>query len=261
MKKKQATTQRDWTDIVSKIKTIVPKSEIDAKIKSSVIDIEKMTSGKKVAYSWSGGKDSIALRFVCEKAGIKDCVFVYCDLEYAAFMEWVNKNKPKGCSMVNTHQDLKWLSNHKEMLFPQNSSIAGKWFKIVQHKGQENYYKENNLDMLILGRRKQDGNYTGKNGIYTNAKGITRYSPLYLWKHEDVLALIAWYNLPIPPIYEWKNGYLCGTHNWAARQWTGSIENGWAEVYEIEPEIVYEASGYFDSAKEFLYGKTEKEPD
>ena len=30
------------------------------------------------------------------------------------------------------------------------------WFHIVQHRGQAKYYKENNLDMLLLGRRRAD---------------------------------------------------------------------------------------------------------
>lgn len=34
----------------------------------------------------------------------------------------------------------------------------------------------------------------------------------------------------------------------------GSIENGWKEVYEIEPDIVKEAAKKIPSAKEFLKG-------
>lgn len=256
MKKKQATTDAEWREVVEHIKEIKCKKDIDELVKKTVLDIKEKTAGKKAAYSWSAGKDSIALQYVCQKAGIMDNVFVYCDLEYTAFMDWVNKNKPKNCTMINTGQDIKWLSEHTDMLFPQDSKTAGKWFHIIQHKGQEEYYKNNNFDVLCLGRRRQDGNYTGKDGIYTNRKGITRYSPIYLWSHEDVLGLIAWYNLPVPPIYNWKNGYLCGTHNWAERQWTGSISNGWKEVYEIEPTIVVEASKYIESAGDFLNEQT-----
>lgn len=254
MKKKQATTDAEWRETISKIKEIVPKSEIDKKIKAAVADIKDRTKGKKAAYSYSAGKDSIALQYVCEKAGVKDNVFVYCDLEYTAFMDWVNDHKPDKCTMINTGQNLEWLAKHPDMLFPQDSKAAGKWFHIVQHRGQEQYYKDNKLDMLLLGRRRQDGNYTGKDGIYTNAKGITRYSPLYLWEHEDILALIAWYELPLPPIYDWNKGYICGTHNFAERQWTENVENGWKEVYEIEPEWVRKSAKYFDSAKKFLQG-------
>ena len=98
-----------------------------------------------------------------------------------------------------------------------------------------------------------DGNYVGKgDNIYTNSQGVTRYSPLSDWTHEQVLAYIHYYNLAMPPIYDWKNGYLCGTHPWPARQWTGSTENAWSEIYEIDSSIVNEAAEYFESAKAFL---------
>ena len=77
-------------------------------------------------------------------------------------------------------------------------------------------------------------------------------SPLAGWKHEEILAFIHYYKIPVPPIYGWKNGYLCGTHPWPARQWTGSEENGWREVYEIDESIVREAAQVIDSAAKFL---------
>lgn len=261
IKRKQTTVESDWINAIDNIENIISREQMNQLIDRTVNDILLKTNNKKAAYSWSGGKDSIALRYVCELAGVAESVFVYCDLEYNAFMKWVYQNKPHGCEMINTGQDLIWLSKHQNMLFPQDSKTAAKWFKIVQHTGQERYYKEHNLDMLLLGRRKADGNFVGRrNNIYTNQKGITRFSPIADWTHEEVLACIHYFNLPLPPIYGWKNGYICGTHNWAARQWTGSISNGWKEVYDIDPTIVVEASKYIESAGEFLHGKTEKKP-
>lgn len=257
IKRKQRTVEADWREAIETIEQNVSKAHIESLVARTAKDIVEKTRGKKAAYSWSAGKDSIALQKVCEVAGIKSCVFVYCDLEYRQFMDWVNVHKPECCEMINTHQDLPWLAKHPDMLFPQDAKTAAKWFKIVQHTGQAIYYIERGLDMILLGRRRADGNYVGRgDNIYTNAKGITRFSPLADWTHEEVLACIHYYNLPLPPIYDWKNGYLCGTHNWAERQWTGSIQNGWQEVYDIEPEIVWAAAQYFDSAKEFLHGKT-----
>ena len=101
----------------------------------------------------------------------------------------------------------------------------------MQHRAQREYFKAHELDVIILGRRRADGNYVGRNSnIYTDGKGVTRFSP----------------------IYGWKNGYLCGTHPWPARQWTGSIENGWREVYDIDPGIVLAAAEKIDSARAFL---------
>lgn len=76
---------------------------------------------------------------------------------------------------------------------------------------------------------------------------------------KDMVAVVQaiyihYHQLTLPPIYGWKNGYLCGTHPWPARQWTGSIENGWREVYDIDPSIVLAAAEKIDSARAFLKG-------
>ena len=252
--RKQRVKNEQWLEIINNIENIVLKENIEQKVKQTVNDIKGKINGKKVAFAWSAGKDSLVLEQICYMAGISACVLVISNLEYKAFLQWVEEHKPPKLTIINTGQDIEWLLNHPQMLFPQESKIASQWFHIVQHRGQAKYYKTNELDMLLLGRRKTDGNYVGKgSNIYTDGKGITRYSPLADWNHEDILAFIHYYKVAMPPIYDWKNGYLCGTHPWAARQWTGSIENGWKEVYEIEPNIVEKAAEKIESAKAFLF--------
>lgn len=251
--RKQHISNQDWLDAIKSIEQSCPRSRIDEITVRTVADIRQRCFGKRAAYSWSGGKDSIVLGDLCEKARVKQCFIVICDLEYPDFLRWVTDNMPEELEVVNTGQNLKWLSRHQEMLFPQVSSTAAKWFHIVQHRGQAQYYKAHKLDLIILGRRKADGNYVGRGtNIYTNAQGVTRYSPISDWTHEEVLAYLHYNSLPLPPFYNWKNGYYCGTHPWAARQWTGSIENGWKEVYDIDRSIVEDASRLIPSAKAFL---------
>lgn len=97
------------------------------------------------------------------------------------------------------------LSKHLNMLFPQDSATAAKWFSIVQHRAQAKYYKVRELDLILLGRRRADGNYCGRrSNIYTDGKGVTRYSPLAAWSHEEILAYIHYHNVRMPPIYKWK---------------------------------------------------------
>ena len=88
--------------------------------------------------------------------------------------------------------------------------------------------------------------------MHTDGKGITRFSPLSDWSHEHILAFIHYHQLPLPPIYGWSNGYLCGTHPWPARQWTSSEENGWREVYTIDKSVVTTASDYLPGARAYL---------
>lgn len=251
--RKQSVQNADWKEVFANIEQIVSKADVDALAEQTICDIRSNTDGKKAAYAWSAGKDSIVLGHLCESAGIRDSLIGVCNLEYPAFLAWIEAHKPSACEVINTGLDLDWLSRHEEMLFPQNSTYAGRWFSIVQHKAQRQYFKKHNLDILILGRRRADGNYTGKGtNIYTDGKGVVRYSPLADWKHEDILAYIHYNNLPIPPIYDWKNGFLCGTHPWPARQYTGSVENGWQEIYDIDPAIVEAASEKLESARRFL---------
>ncbi len=250
--RKQSGDNAVWLEAMANIKEMVSEKDYRTTEGKAIADIQKTTKGKKAAYAYSGGKDSIVLAYICHKAGITASMMGICDLEYPAFIKWINDHKPEGCEIINTGQDIKWLAKHQGMLFPQSSAQVGRWFAIVQHRAQEEYFKRNELDMLILGRRTADGNYTGKNGIYTNSRGITRYSPLHDWPHEMVLAGIHYNNLPLPPIYTWKDGYTQGTHPWPARSRMKNHQQGWQEIYDIDPPIVQAASEHIESAALFI---------
>lgn len=253
--RKQSISNETWLKAMETIEDSISREELNRLADATIQDIKTRVKGKRAAYAWSGGKDSIVLGNLCEAAGVVDSMIGVCDLEYPDFVAWIEANKPTGCEVINTHQGMDWLADHQEMLFPQNSATAGRWFSLVQHRAQRIYSKSHALDLIILGRRKADGNYVGQGtNIYTDGKGVTRFSPLATWSHEHVLAYIHYHQLPLPPIYEWKNGYLCGTHPWPARQWTGSVENGWREVYDIDPSIVIEAAEKIESARDFLKG-------
>lgn len=253
--RKQSIKNEDWIKALENIEEFVSREELEELTDITVKEIIDMTKGKKSAYGWSAGKDSIALRHICERAGIKDCFIGISNLEYPAFLNWIMENKSEECKIINTGQDIDWLSNHLEMLFPKDSKISSRWFSIVQHKAQRIYYKENELDILILGRRKADGNYVGRgSNIYTDRNNVTRFSPLSEWKHEHILAYIHYNRLTLPPIYDWHNGYKCGTHPWPARPYTPDITGGWKEIYDIDPSIVENAAEKIESAKEFMEG-------
>ncbi len=251
--RKQSIKNEDWLEAMADIESAVSRADLEEITNETVQDIKAKTESQKAAYAWSAGKDSIVLGHICEAAGIQDCMIGVCNLEYPEFMRWTEENKPTCCEIVNTGQDIDWLAKHPEMLFPQDSSKAGHWFHIVQHTAQAKYFKAHELDMIILGRRRADGNFVGRgSNIYTDGRGVTRFSPLAGWTHEQVLAYIHYHELQLPPIYGWPNGYLCGTHPWPARQWTGSTENGWREVYGIDPAVVIAAAEKIESARHFL---------
>lgn len=253
--KKQISKQAEWVRAWLEIEKRVPRHKLDLKIAKAVAETRHVVAGKRVAFAWSGGKDSMALEFVMKAAGVKECCMAITNLEYPVFLQWVTDFMPDRLELINTGQDLTWLSQNLEFLFPKNSKIAAKWFKMVQHTGQEQYYNEHKLDLIILGRRKADGNHIGSTSkipIYTNSHGYTRYSPLSDWSHEEILATCHYYHLPLPPIYTWPRGYQLGTHSWSARQWTKNNTHGFWEVWQIDKNIVLNASKYLADAKLFV---------
>lgn len=252
--KKQRSNQADWLKVLRSIDNIIDKKTIEALVDQSLSAMKKVIRNKRVAFGWSGGKDSLAIQYLCKELGFQDCVFGVSNLEYPAFLQWSTDYMPDELEVINNGWDLIWLSDHQDMLFPKDAATAAKWFKGIQHYAQGAYFKKHRLDYIILGRRKSDGNYCGTKGsnIYTNQQGICRYSPIDLWTHEQTLRWLSYNNIRLPPNYFWPRGFRVGTGAWPARQWTNSIEHGWSEIFEIDSTIVYQAASFIPSAKEFL---------
>ena len=263
--RKQYATHEQFVEYIDAIRDgggLYPRDRYDALLERTVAAVKTLTTGKRAAFGWSGGKDSLALEVVCKRAGIHRCVFGMTDhLEYPAFLQWVTDHMPPGLTVLKNGWDLDWLAAHQPMLFPQTSAIAGRWFSGVQHRAQREYYQRQRLDVLLLGRRRIDGNHVGTNApandggaIYTDSDGLVRYSPLADWSHEDVLACLVYEDLvdALPPFYRWPRGFRCGTHPWPARQWCNGIAHGWREVHSIDASIVVEAARKIDSARAFL---------
>jgi hypothetical protein len=113
-------------------------------------------------------------------------------LEYPEFERWVEDKRPHGCAVLRTRHDLAWLAAHPDRLFPATSTEAARWYREVQHAGQRRHMALTAPDgVLIMGRRRADGNHCGPQGTYRDRDGFWRVSPLYDWSHEDVLNVLA----------------------------------------------------------------------
>jgi hypothetical protein len=254
--KKQSLVHEDFVKVWNLIPQIVPKLVYVYERSKTAAAIKKRCAGKRVAFGWSGGKDSIALSAVCREAGITKCVFGMTNhLEYPAWLQWVTDNMPEDLTVIKNSWDLNWLAANQDMLFPQSADVAGKWFKGIQHAAQAKYFADEQLDMILLGRRRIDGNFVGRDGesIY-ESRGVVRFSPIAEWSHELTLASMYWegFASKMPPFYNWPRGYRCGTHAWPARQWCKGIADGWREVHIIDPSIVEAAAEKIASAKQYL---------
>ena len=94
--RKQRITNEAWLEAVATVESAVSEAALGELVAATIEDIKAKTAGKKAAYAWSGGKDSIVLGKLCEAAGVVDSMIGVCDLEYPAFAAWID----------NGHHDL-----------------------------------------------------------------------------------------------------------------------------------------------------------
>jgi 3'-phosphoadenosine 5'-phosphosulfate sulfotransferase (PAPS reductase)/FAD synthetase len=248
--RKHHVRHEDFVATLARIEELVTREELDALVALTVREVKTVVSGKRAAFGWSGGKDSVALEHVCALAGITPCVLVTTDLEFPAFDAWVAKHAPTGLETINTGQDLAWCAAHPDMVFPKTAKLSDRWSQIVQRDGHARYLKRNAFDFFLVGRRRADDNFVGKNGLHP-AKGGVRYSPLRDWRHEDVFALCHYYSKPMLPCYKWPRGYVAGTGPWAGRR-VPSDEVGFSEVWAIDPSVVRGAARILPQAAAYM---------
>lgn len=252
IRRKQVTTQAEWLAAWQQAETLIPVSELDALIERTLAEMRGQLAGKKVAFAWSGGKDSLVIEYLMTRLGEERCVFAMTNLEYPEFLAWVTNHMPAGLSVINTGQDLAWLAAHPDMLFPQTAALNAKWFKVVQHAAQRQYFRAHGLDTLVLGRRAAEGNFCGTDGLYQDQHGTVRYSPIRAWSHEAVLALLKREGYSLPPIYGYPRGFQVGTGNWAQRLYTSSTDQGFDETWQIDPDLVRGAAAVLPQARAYM---------
>lgn len=249
--RKQTSNNAVWLEVLNHIEEYVARKELDQAVQDVLNDIRLKTKGKRVAFAWSGGKDSIVLADICRKAKISDCVFAHTRLEYPAFLEWCLAHRPKGCDVLDTGLDLDWLSRNQSLIFPDGKKI-NRWYQLIQRHAFTQYFFDHKLDLLLVGHRRADGNFVGKGNIVTKSSGETRYSPLADWSHELILAYIHYHKLPLPLIYGWEDGFICGTHPWPSRPYVKNVEQGYQQIYNIDKTILTAAAEKIPSARHFL---------
>lgn len=249
--RKQTSSNSDWLYAVENIESLISADEVEAYAADAVETIRSVANGNHVAFAWSGGKDSIVLAALCADAGVTEGYMAYSALDYPAFVQWCRENKPAGVTMMNTGYDLDWLSRNQELLFAQGA-VGQRWHQISQRRPFTRMYFDKHLDILLVGHRTIDGNVCGCDGYIRKNSGEVRFAPMADWPHEVLLGYIHYHHLLLPPIYSWKDGYVQGTHAWPEREFCGTLEQGYREVYDIDPSIILAAAEKIPTAKAFL---------
>lgn len=241
-KKRNLTSEQ--LEHIHKISTkLYSKSDIKNLEQDCLRKISERIGTLKTAYGYSSGKESIVILHLCKQLGIPGVIINSADprMHYPVMRSWVKREiKKHGVHQHPRPITLEWLGQHPNQVFSRSSSDSQKWFARTHQTGLREYYKQNNLDLIILGRRKQDGNVMGRGSQsegYTDQKNFTYYFPLASWTHAQVFAYLDHNNLKLPPRYSWTNGYLNESFYWASLKHKGPIAESWRHVFKYYPEL------------------------
>lgn len=260
LKRKQNSKNEDWIKAWNTCKDEISKEHINRITDLAIDFIENtiLTKGyKRIGYAWSGGKDSIVLYDILKKSNINMVggILALYEHEFPAFLEWIYQNKPTDCEIIKTGAFTDdYINKHPQVMFP----VEKKWkdaYLPPRWKVQNEWTKKHNVDCLILGRRKADGNNCGKReeGFITRSNGCDKFNPLADWKHEEILAYIRHNNLELPPIYFYENGFQGGTQLWTEKR---RVNNSYFDTFDflrtIDPRIIKSGIGKIDLIDEYL---------
>jgi len=253
IRRKQNSTQQEWLTAWNNIEKCVSENHIKRLTRDTANRLVKDTTGKKVAYGWSGGKDSLVIEAICELVGIRKAAMFITKLEYSDFYDYVEKHKPHYLDVFYTKHDIRWLAeNQARYLFPKHSKGKNQYFIEIQRGGLKRCFKDNNLDQIIVGHRTADGNHC-PDFINTNKDGYTRNAPIKDWTHEEVLAFLKYFNIPLPKIYFYEEGFVHGTGPYSSMiRGNRTINQCWDYAYIHDNKSVLKASRHIESAYMYL---------
>ena len=236
----------------------VSAEEAEEAVEFAAREVRETVGRKRAVYGWSGGKDSIAMQPVMERAGVERCLLgIITKVEWREYLLWVRENAPEGLTVIaNAELDLEWLGRpeNRHLVFPRNSKDGYFWTLAGTRRAQNLYQERHHPEIQVYGRRKVDGNVCGDGRGITRSKetGLVSYNPIRDWSHELTLAVIRHFGLGLPPVpYEKPHGWSAGTGSWTGRR-VGTIEESWDETYLIEPAAVRKAAHFFPEAYDCL---------
>lgn len=245
LKNKKHNSQKDWLLAWEQAKALAQTEQGKERAERLISTaLSRIPTEGKCVYGWSGGKDALALQCICERAGIKECVLgtIGFQWEYPSFVEFVKKNAPAHLTIKDFGVTADYLNEHEEMLFPENSRDAYKWFIKCNQSAYYGFAEEREADHIILGHRKLDGNRVDEGRIKK------KVFPMWDFTHEDNFLLLAYSGKSLPMQYYYPRGFHCGTGAWVMRE---GGEKAMREIYEIDKTIL-EKHMDIDKIREFM---------
>lgn len=261
-KKQNIKDNQEWLDALENCTNVCSREHIND-LEAQAIKTISTVAGKyhNICSGWIAGKDSIVLDNILQKSGIDFTPIMWRGInEWPSMTEWIERNKPNNIIFeIIDKFDFEFLEKHPDYLFCQKNTrqnwMAEKW------KRQNKDIRKHGFDLFMVARRIKDGNQCGPKAenFIVHKDGYDVFAPLAEWTHEEMLAYIKYNDIELPPFYNFKRGFLIGSI--AMGEWTEyacmdkTVNEVWDEVYEIDKNVVLNASKHLTSAKNYLEGR------
>lgn len=240
--------------VTAHIKEIVSADHMAEREERTRRLIKETIAGHKCVYGWSGGKDSIVLHGLLADLGLAGMQFLYpSEMEWPDVNAWYDAHRPENVTLIrDSVRTMEWAAKNAHLLFPTEAALKSRWYS-SRWPAQHRFARDNGADLALLGRRSIDGNQVGKGGLRRWQEGWA-FAPIHDWHHEEVMAYIAYHNLPVPPIYDYPSSLKNGTEPWPF--WTGDDpnEDPWAFVGRVDRRVLEIAAPYFPGAAALCNG-------
>lgn len=170
---------------------------------------------EKSLLAFSGGKDSVAVSQYMLNKGYKipHIAIVNKELDYPKHIQFIIDYCRKysiELHLINREKyGVKFLHENPKYIFPFDSKVKSRWYKIFQQNGVREFAEKYEADTVIFGRRRQDGNSIRKR-FYRNKNGIGQFFPIMDWSNERTWRYVK--GIPHSPIYDYAYGRKRGTH-------------------------------------------------
>lgn len=258
--RKQSSDESQWRQLQKEALIKNPVSKIQ-KMSQDAMNVIAKTYRSDTVIGYSGGKDSLVLRHMCEQC-LERPLFVAClhQNEYPSFEQWIVDTAPRLTVFVRDFSlGLDFLNEHLSFLFPVERKEKDA-FVTAWQKPTFEWMKEHGKTRLITGKRIDDGNFCGQlnsDGCrQTQRKNpcIISLNPLSDWTHDELLAYIQYNHIMLPEIYQFPNGFKFGTHPWTERDRINMrFFDTFDEILEIDRTILQMARNRLDILNDYFH--------
>lgn len=175
------------SNIEYSINTLGKKCLIDVEKEANEIIESTLTSFKKCALMFSGGKDSIVGNHIISKHVTNiDKIFPHSGYDFDSLESFIK----------NEYPELIWKDNLLNTNYNDNTV-----FEIHKDKAKFNVELEKQYDCICINYRCSDEGVRSKDHYIKDGIYCKRFSPVFYFSEENIWRYIRKYDLKIPPLY------------------------------------------------------------